>query len=350
MIGEAKRIKNYKLTNEYQIYVFEITSSENIILNRMLLQLVTDASEVIMSVKDIQLEKGLTESKYVEHQSQTKALYTQQPFRAIKDVKDRFIKKDGVWHEEHSIHRRIFDGTEEWAFVKTNENISLYQVLLSNVNYYSGSSKELLCNMFYSYSSGGLWGLPSEGICINSIKNLQIATADIINSVENWKAKLQQLYNAGTPLYVDYLLAEPLIIPCTSEQVEVLESFNTYEGTTNISADSIGELEVTYFRNKKPIVNNRGNTTAKPIFTIYGEGDIQMYLNGNQAFNIALGTEEHITIDIDKMEAYKDSTSVLKNRLVTGNYDNFILKSGENVIEFFGKVSAFEISNYSRWI
>ena len=65
----------------------------------------------------IQIEKGTTITNYIQGQSQTKALYTQQPFRAIGDVKDRFIKKASVWYEEHKIFRKIFDGTENWLLV-----------------------------------------------------------------------------------------------------------------------------------------------------------------------------------------------------------------------------------------
>ena len=89
-------------------------------------------------------------------------------------------------------------------------------------------------------------------------------------------------------------------------------------------------------------------TTAKPIFTLYGSGNIGIYLNGNQLFNVSLGDEEYITFDIENMNAYKDT--ILKNRLVTGNYSNFLLNPGENKISFSGDVFKFEIINYSRWL
>lgn len=95
-------------------------------------------------------------------------------------------------------------------------------------------------------------------------------------------------------------------------------------------------------------VENEGNIYSKPTFTVYGEGSIEVYLNDMQVFTIDLGEEEYITIDTANMEAYKDG--ILKNRLVTGNYNNFRLNSGENEISFSGTVTKFEISNYSRWL
>ena len=74
--------------------------------------------------------------------------------------------------------------------------------------------------------------------------------------------------------------------------------------------------------NKTMSVINNGNVIAKPTITIYGEGTVNLQLNGYQVFVINLGEEGNITINIAEMEAYKDG--VLKNRLVTGNYENFV--------------------------
>lgn len=95
-------------------------------------------------------------------------------------------------------------------------------------------------------------------------------------------------------------------------------------------------------------IRNKGNIYSRPALTIYGQGDIALYLNGNQMFNINLGNEEYITIDTEKMEAYKDT--ILKNRIVTGNYDNFKLNVGRNVISYTGTITKIIASNYSRWI
>ena len=52
----------------------------------------------------------------------------------------------------------------------------------------------------------------------------------------DFKAWLTELYNTGTPVYLDYVLATPTLIPCTPEQVEVLNDiYSAYgEGLTNI--------------------------------------------------------------------------------------------------------------------
>ena len=95
-------------------------------------------------------------------------------------------------------------------------------------------------------------------------------------------------------------------------------------------------------------VLNSGNTIARPRITITGSGTINLSLNNHQMFVINLGNEGYITIDTEEMNAYKGS--VLKNRLVTGNYDNFALTLGMNVISWTGDVDAVSIEKYSRWI
>lgn len=95
-------------------------------------------------------------------------------------------------------------------------------------------------------------------------------------------------------------------------------------------------------------VRNNGNYISKPIITIYGQDTINLSLNGHQAFVIDLGDEEYITIDVSGMEAYKDG--ILKNRLVTGDYDNFALNVGLNTISWTGVVTEIAIENYSRWL
>ena len=95
-------------------------------------------------------------------------------------------------------------------------------------------------------------------------------------------------------------------------------------------------------------ITNSGNCKSKPKITIYGSGTINLSLNGTQIFVITLGEEGNITIDVDKMEAFKEG--ILKNRLVTGNYDNFNLSTGSNTIAFTGTVTKIEIENYSRWL
>lgn len=108
------------------------------------------------------------------------------------------------------------------------------------------------------------------------------------------------------------------------------------------------EIQVESGEENSITVINSGNYVAKPTITIYGSGTINLSLNGYQVFVINLGAEQAITIDTANLEAYNNG--VLKNRLVTGNYESFSLSVGENTITWTGNITQISIENYSRWI
>ena len=97
-------------------------------------------------------------------------------------------------------------------------------------------------------------------------------------------------------------------------------------------------------------VRNNGNIYSKPVITLYGSGTINLSLNNEQLFVIDLSNDSQITLDIENMNAFNQETGVLKNRLVTGNYDNFKLNVGNNIISWTGTITKIEIENYTRFI
>ena len=95
-------------------------------------------------------------------------------------------------------------------------------------------------------------------------------------------------------------------------------------------------------------IRNSGNIYSKPKLTITGSGDIGISLNGIQIFQIELGDIGSIVIDTNIMEAYLNS--ILLNRIVTGDYNNFKLNVGSNIITWSGTITQIQIDNFSRWI
>lgn len=95
-------------------------------------------------------------------------------------------------------------------------------------------------------------------------------------------------------------------------------------------------------------VKNSGNTMARPVIHLTGNGTVGVSLNSNEIFKVDLSNDTEITIDTFKLDAYNGSE--LKNRLVTGDISKFVLKQGENTIDFTGTVTSCAFSNYSRWI
>ena len=107
-------------------------------------------------------------------------------------------------------------------------------------------------------------------------------------------------------------------------------------------------IKLTLVEENEISIINKGNVYSLPKITIYGVGDINLGVNGKDVFFVTLGLEEYITIDTTNLEAVKDG--VLKNRLVTGNYDNFSLDPGVNTINYDGIVEKIIVNDYSRWL
>lgn len=95
-------------------------------------------------------------------------------------------------------------------------------------------------------------------------------------------------------------------------------------------------------------VTNSGNIDAKPKITITGSGTINLSLNSNQIFVIDMSGISTITIDAETMEA--TGGGVLRNRLVTGDYDAFVLQPGSNTLTWTGNITDIALARYSRWL
>lgn len=161
---------------------------------------------------------------------------------------------------------------------------------------------------------------------------------------------------ANVPIILYVVLNTPTNTEITDttliEQLDAILEAQSKKGTTNITQINndlpfIITASVLSGSNSV-VVNNKGNIYSKPIMTIYGKGTIGVYLSDTQIFSINLGNEEYITLDTANMEAYK--VGVLKNRLVSGDYNSFKLETGNNTLTFTGIVEKVVIENYSRWI
>lgn len=97
-------------------------------------------------------------------------------------------------------------------------------------------------------------------------------------------------------------------------------------------------------------INNIGNYYAKPILELVGSGNIEIGLGGVQILEIALDTNEKITIDVPNLEAYNTDDYSLMNRDVTGDYMKLLIQKGSNTLSITGTITSAKIKNYTRWI
>ena len=209
-----------------------------------------------------------SDKDYIEHKSQTYTIPTQKPFRKIDSYKDVFINKNGKWYERHLAKREILKGTENWTKSLSAQN-GYYTSTFVN---YIGESLKWFSNMF-KIANVNEYNSNTDNYLVyinNANKNISISLpTKIASTVEEFKAFLQEKYNSGTPVYIDYVLSEPKDIECTVEQTEILDKIEneakTYKRVTHIySTDEISPVfEGTYNKDIEAMINNIATTVAE---------------------------------------------------------------------------------------
>ena len=79
-------------------------------------------------------------------------------------------------------------------------------------------------------------------------------------------------------------------------------------------------------------IRNQGYIDCSPIFTLYGQGECNVYVNNVQCCSIEID-DKYVVLDAIEQEAYKED--VLKNTRMNGEFP--ILKSGENIVKITGE-------------
>lgn len=170
--------------------------------------------------------------------------------RAIGDVRDDFAKIGGVWYERHKIGRVVLNGSETWSNTSgTGTDNWFYRI---NAEYSgitdrkgeTGSSDNSKSNLYPNGSIGV--SNTDQGFQITNGNQIRIrwGTEDTLENFETWLST----HN----LEIIYLLAEPTLTECTTEQVEQLEAITTdrlYEGGTSFYSEDVVPpyLEVQYY-------------------------------------------------------------------------------------------------------
>lgn len=180
----------------------------------------------IENINTYQLEVNSRATEYIEHQEQLITIPTQQPFRSIGDVRDRFVKVDGVWKEEHNIKEiiiNIIGGT----ITLSNGNIG---GVINTVNKRNEQNHEIMCTIAkveYSKEENTIYENPYNCVIVGNS----------MDTLETMKSKFD-----GGKLY--YQLATPTYLDCTPEQISILNSMqNVKYPTTNIySTDTVSPM------------------------------------------------------------------------------------------------------------
>ena len=306
----------------------------------------------------IQIEVSSSKTTYEPYTSQNYpiSLGTNELCK-IGTYQDYIYKDNGKWYLHKEIGKHTFTGAEYW------DNSGAANTFFTNVLTDYATSNNIPYSIYYKgvNNVNGSGGMVSQNNNTMAFINISGGTTPRFYVKDTrWVATDYASFKTwltSNNLTIYYALATPTNTEITNttliNQLEQLKGAMSYEGQTNISQVNndlpfILKVKGTKEGSGEGIINNIGNIYAKPIIALEGTGNIGIYKNGTQYFEVDMSSDNEITIDTEKMEAYHNG--VLKNRKVIGDYNKFTIDEGNNNIEITGELTKATISNYTRWL
>lgn len=218
----------------------------------------------------------ITQNKYIQREEQSYVIPVQQKLL----TGDGFSKKDGTRKEVHTWQEVIFNGEENWLM---NYGTSLFNLASNNIYNQSSTEHKALCNMSkFDNRQAIMTDLQDKHFAMQTAYNSIFFKDTDCKTADEFKVKLKELYEAGTPLKVVYKINAPVELDCTKEQIEVLDkSMYLYNGISNIyTEDEIApkiEVEI------KKIVEDYDAYISNEGYFIIPEYDIKYLINLNES-------------------------------------------------------------------
>lgn len=193
-------------------------------------------------------------------------------------LKDELLVENGKAKIIKKYDEVVLNGTED--FGKTEEGF----VLVTN-DWGNKNKSATLSNYFTTYTNYSEFKEAKEGagFLYENVNNFYIKI-DGATTVNEFRAKLKSLYNAGTPVKVQYELAEPKVIDLGKVDFELLEG----NSTLNLEEDLKSNMSIKYYTDstvvdlKKKLENKQNvilHGTTAPSNDLGEDGDIYLQHN-----------------------------------------------------------------------
>lgn len=225
---------------------FTLTEEQNVPM-----QLVVKAGTYSNFTTKIMIEKGMVVTDYEPHQQQTEYFPLSE---RQKLYKNSYLADDGIHHKRKQY---TFTGNEEIILGNRQfENCACFYINNQNIiNKQNNYITKEMCSHFVYDSLAYTEYRDVECITNNAHIPYRLIVFQILKTrltsidVTGFKAYLSEQYANGTPVIVEYELAEEEIVPYTEEQKEAWEKlrhFTLFKGINNIT--STANAKITYVR------------------------------------------------------------------------------------------------------
>lgn len=208
-----------------------------------------------------------------------------------KTIKDELVIENGRVKIYKKYGEYAFTGNESFAFTDNNKRINTDSdriSKLSNVYIPNPSTSKNITPLFCTHYSGDsqnnvIKGSNKIGFSQWNGKKMIFFPADY-STIDEFKAKLKSLYDAGTPVRIQYPLAEPEVIELGKVDFELLEG----NSTLNLEEDLKSNMSIKYYTDEtvvdlKKKVENKQNVilhgTTVPSNDLGEDGDIYLQHN-----------------------------------------------------------------------
>lgn len=234
----------------FRTYTIKSNVNANLIIN------IPTSTTVDIQVTETQFEKDTAVTSFVEHEEQTATVSIQQEMLEGDYIEDV---------EHHEWGKVILTGNDFNYLVQKNGKGLNYFIFRHPLIKIKG---RIISNMLTN--NVNIWNTTQYKDCVTvsssqNIINIMLSDTTITTTAQ-FKAKLQELYNAGTPIVLYYELAETLDLELTEEQKVAMSKINnmsTYKNITNITIDDdLTSVDVTYKKDLDTINKNYENRLA----------------------------------------------------------------------------------------
>ena len=147
---------------------------------------------------------------YIEPKYSIQNLTLSEPLRAVGNVKDRYVLKDGKWYIERNCAEVVLDGSENWGIINKYDTTTIFAMVFNIGKANTPVICDRINNTFDTFAN-----IPDqERIKINSnnylvimLKNDKLSTKDV-SGFKQWLSKnpTKVVYRLATPTYelIDY--------------------------------------------------------------------------------------------------------------------------------------------------
>ena len=211
-----------------------------------------------------QIEIGSTATAYEPYKPlQTMTATAEGGLHGIGEVKDEIDFARGV--RVQRVYEKVFDGTEDWEIYYGK----MFRLKLPFMSTATQAVKHGRCSHYPTVDHFTAYtNMETESYFAHDTTSTYVDIVDNVNgngSVTSFKAFLAQQYANGTPVIVQYILAEPVETPLSADELSAFAELHSNKPNTTAFNDGGAGMKLSYVADTKAYIDNKFNELALAI-------------------------------------------------------------------------------------